>query len=548
MAQSGHQQKARGAFFTPRKLTGFLSRWGIRSAEDRVLEPSCGDAEFLISSLKRLQDLGAGALAGDQLHGVELHPPSWENAVARLRSMGVDARITNANFFDYSSNLKFEAVLGNPPYVRYQAFSGTDRQKALEAALVQGVRLSGLSSSWAAFTVHAASFLKPGGRLGLVLPAELLSVKYAAEIRDFLLRRFRSISLVMFQELVFPEVQEEVLLLLAEGEGPSQHFKLFQAANLDALAELDRVPWRRFSPGTRGKWTPALLSPKQDEAYQRVLEDESFENLLDWGQTYLGVVTGNNKFFALNRERLRDANISRRDVIAVSPPGSRHLGGLAFSKTEWSDLDEQGKAVFLFCPHDRTLSESSAAYVSAGEKTGVCEGYKCRNRAPWWQVPLVPVPDLFLTYMDRDRPRLVTNKAAALHLNSLYGVRLKRGRKRMGIRWLPLAALNTVSLLGAEIIGRSYGGGILKMEPREADKLPVPSLRLTKELEPRLKMIRQEAARALSSGDVERAVQVVDQEVLVKGIGVSPSILEELRDARSVLLNRRLARSAGRSA
>ena len=65
--------------------------------------------------------------------------------------------------------------------------------------------------------MHAASFLAVGGRMGLVLPAELLSVNYAAPVREFLLRRFERVRLILFDERVFPGVQEEVVLLLADG-------------------------------------------------------------------------------------------------------------------------------------------------------------------------------------------------------------------------------------------------------------------------------------------------------------------------------------------
>ena len=120
--------------------------------------------------------------------------------------------------------------MGNPPYVRYQDFSGVARSRSREAALRAGVPLTGLASSWAAFTVHAALFLKTGGRLGLVLPAELLTVNYAAEVRRFLMERFARVRLVLFTERVFPGVLEEVVLLLADGyeQGPADHCELHQ--------------------------------------------------------------------------------------------------------------------------------------------------------------------------------------------------------------------------------------------------------------------------------------------------------------------------------
>ena len=94
----------------------------------------------------------------------------------------------------------------------------------------------GLASSWAAFTVHAALFLKPEGRLGLVLPAELLTVNYAADVRRFLMARFARVRLVLFTERVFPGVQEEVMLLLAEGAGPTDRCELYQVPDIAGLS------------------------------------------------------------------------------------------------------------------------------------------------------------------------------------------------------------------------------------------------------------------------------------------------------------------------
>ena len=109
----------------------------------------------------------------------------------------------------------------------------------MRAALSHGVRLSALASSWAAFTIHASEFLSDSGRLGLVLPAELLSVNYASEVRRFLLGRFAKVRLVLFEQLVFPGVLEDVVLLLAEGRGTATHFERYQTRDAKGLATLN---------------------------------------------------------------------------------------------------------------------------------------------------------------------------------------------------------------------------------------------------------------------------------------------------------------------
>ena len=215
------ERKARGAFFTPPEIARFLATWAIRTSADTVLEPSCGGAAFLLSASERFRALGAPQRLGDRLHGLDIHDQSVAEAKHALSIRGFDAALCVGDFFRKEPKPSFDAVIGNPPYVRYQSFAGASRLRALEAALRQGVRLNQLASSWAAFTVHASGFLNAAGRLGLVLPAELIAVKYASQVRRFLLERFAQVRLVLFDNLVFPGVLEEVVLLLAEGDRKS---------------------------------------------------------------------------------------------------------------------------------------------------------------------------------------------------------------------------------------------------------------------------------------------------------------------------------------
>lgn len=547
MTDPASTRKARGAFFTPAAITAYLAAWAVRAPTDRVFEPSCGEASFLIAAGERLRALGAPPehLAA-QLHGVEIHAASAQRAVRVLAERGLRASIAVADFFDRAPVAEFDAVIGNPPYVRYQNFSGEARARALRAALAAGVRLTGLSSSWAAFTIHASRFLRAEGRLAIVLPGELLTVNYAAQVRRFLLQRFARVRLVLFDTRAFPGVLEEVVLLLAEGEGGAPYFELFQAGGPDALPAQDAPAWTRHRTEDGRKWTPALIAAEAFSLYRHLAEGPGFAPMLDWGETWLGAVTGNNGFFALGRDQAARLGLSADDLLRISPPGSRHLRGLAFDRRAWEKLVADGAACFLFDPSD----DSSAAVrrrIEAGRKLRVHTAYKCRMRLPWWQVPVGTVPDLLLTYMNQDHPRLLANDARVRVLNSVYGVSLRTGLRRLGRELLPLAFLNSFSLLGAEMVGRSYGGGLLKLEPKEADILPVPSPATLRDVAAKLRAVRPTVETALQAGDAAGATALVDRIVLSEHLGLGDEQIGALRLARELLSQRRRARGRHRA-
>ncbi|MDQ4024494.1 MAG: SAM-dependent methyltransferase [Actinomycetota bacterium] len=407
-----------------------------------------------------------------------------------------------------------------------------------------GVSLTALASSWAAFTVHAALFLKRGGRLGLVLPAELLSVNYAAEVRRFLMEKFRTVRLVVFAERVFPGVLEEIVLLLADGfdEGPANHCELYQAHN---VSDLDRAVGRRWRPSSPGaKWTPSLLTADGLVPYEVLSNDGRFTTLHCWGETTLGMVTGNNRYFTMSPASAAKHGIDETELMRISPPGSRHLRGLALTQRRWDELGAGGRATYLFRPTNAP-SRAATRYIRSGEAAHVDEAYKCRMRKPWWRVPLVPPAHLLLTYMNADSLRLCVNRAQVHHVNSVHGVFLRPGLIRLGVDVLPLAALNSMTLLGAEMVGRAYGGGILKIEPKEADVLPLPAPALVEEARADLVALRPRIARILVGGRVTEAAELIDEVLLVRHLGLRPVEVAALRGAHAAMQARRRAREAG---
>lgn len=538
-------RKARGAFFTPPEICRYIADWAIRTGDDAVLEPSCGEAAFLVAAAERLATLPASR---DQrsLRGFELHEPTARDARAQLHGLGINVGIEVADFFDVQPTGDIDAVIGNPPYVRYQGFAGAERSRAQASALRAGVRLSALASSWAAFTVHSALFLKAGGRLALVLPAELLSTNYASEVRAFLMRRFASVRLVLFTERVFPGVLEEVVLLLAEGEGPTDHCELHQFRDAGGLAGgAQRISrWHPSNP--LAKWTPALLEPTALTVYRGLSDSEAFTTLETWGDVTLGAVTGANHYFALTQDQVVALGLSEEEVLPLSPPGSRHLRGLGFSLSEWEALRRAGRRVWLFRPTAQPTAPATA-YIGTGAEAGVNRAYKCRIRDPWWRTPVVPPPDFFVTYMNADTPRLVANEAGVHHLNSVHGLYLSEDQDREIASLLPIASLNSLTLLGAETVGRAYGGGMLKLEPREADVLPVPGAPAVERGASELRSIRASVCAALSERNLPGAVAIVDRAFLCGSLDVPETDIRQLADARRELADRRRARGRARS-
>ncbi|MDE3010328.1 MAG: N-6 DNA methylase [Pseudomonadota bacterium] len=537
-------RKQRGAYFTPPAITEFVAGWAIRGTCDLVLEPSAGDAAFLVAAVSRQAQLRCGSSPKLEVHGVEIHSASAQIARARVREAGGNALLRVSDFFDVAPEPIYDAVIGNPPYIRYQNFTGEMRAKSRQAALRGGIALTGLASSWAAFTVHSALFLKRGGRLGLVLPAELLSVNYAAPVRQFLFERFRKVQLVLFAEQVFPEAEADVVLLMAEGygEGPAGHAVIRQAKNAGSLAALEEgQAWTPVNPA--GKWTGSLVDQHALDALSSMMRAGQFTQLEHWGDTTLGIVTGNNRYFALAPSRAKELGLCAGELLPLSPPGSAHLRGLALTPEALRQLGKDGSSTLLFYPRAK-LSEEAKAYIADGRRTGVDTAYKCRVRKVWYQVPLVAPADLLLTCMNADTPRLVANEANAYHLNSVHGVYLNAADREIGLELLPLASLNSLTLLHAEMVGRAYGGGILKLEPKEADLWGVPSAELIRLRAAALRSVKSKAADLLRNGDLIGAVELVDCALLKDGGLLPREQLEQVRSARALLANRREARSA----
>lgn len=493
-AETPDEIKARGAFYTPAQLTEFLASWAVRSPDDRVLEPSCGDGAFIAALAFRFEELGIES-PGDRLLGVEREASEANKSVVLAPSADIRA----IDFFDLDPHAvePVDAVVGNPPYIRYHGFTGVDRAKALARANAQGVGLTNLASSWAHFVIHASAFLGPDGRLALVLPAELLHTDYGAPVREFLMRRFSSVIVVAFDRMVFADAQVDAVLLLASHDD-DHGIRVVRLADERALSAIDLSPTLDQVRGTDARWSGSI-DLDAGRVYQDALVQHEHVRLGEIASVDIGFVSGANDYFVLPPGRAEELGLPASALVpTVRRPSD--VPGLATRGDEVQLL--------LRLTDATPLDDALRAYLAHGESIGISLRYKPRSRKRWYSVPLPTKPaQAFIPYMAHHGPRVIVNRHGARSTNLLHGIAL--GPAAPSPEALAVAMASSLTLLSAEIEGRAYGGGVLKLETREAERLAVPGQ--SPEVIARLEAIHPEMDALVRDGRIKNAAGLADE-------------------------------------
>lgn len=453
--------KANGAYYTPDVVVRSLVQWAVRHETDRLLDPSCGDGRFIASHAKSIgieQDLEAAAVAMRRAPGALVH---------------------EGDFFTWAANTteRFECAAGNPPFIRYQRFKGELRDRALELCSRLGADFTGLTSSWAPFLVATASLLKPGGRMAFVVPAEIGHAPYSAPLLSFLVRNFALVHVIAVREKMFPELSEDCWLLYAEGfsaQTEEIRFTCLERFSYRPHPPLHYtgVPTAEWHAAWNRRLRPFLMPAAARDVYHRLAAVPGSKRFGQLASIGIGYVTGANEFF-----HLRPSMAAHRAIPeALLHPSVRNGRALppvrvdAAVVEKWRRADEP--VLLLRLGKDIELPSSVRRYLDTEEGRAAREAYKCRVRDPWYSVPDVQVPDFFLSYMSGRQANLVHNAAGCTCTNSVHGVRLKA---RIEPADLLKLWRSPATQLSCEVEGHPLGGGMLKLEPREATRILLPA-------------------------------------------------------------------------
>ncbi len=529
--------KLRGGYYTPDKISEFIAEWAIRKTSDSVLEPSCGDGSFLSAITTRYRKLGAtDEQIQNNVLGIEL------DDIEAKKSAQYGTTVVCKDFFTYyqeniEGKAQFDVIVGNPPFIRYQHFTEEYRKIAFDLMHKHGFKPNRLTNIWLPFLVLSCKALKPNGRVGMVIPAELFQVDYAAEARQFLSAFFDKLTLVTFKRLVFEDIQQEVILLLGE-RGCDKHgirvVELDDAEDLitqgqkclenSELKELDH---------SRDKWVKYYLANEELELLKRLNGDPRISNATDLFEVNVGLVSGENDFFVINHATVEAFNLQHSVVPIISR--SEQLKGIQLTNEDYDRLIALGKKVYFFAPGDKefdALTDEQKVYIQWGEEKGFNKNYKCRIRPKWYYVSQTWCADAFLIRQAHLYPRMVLNEKKALVTDTIHKVKFLDG---IDGRRVTAAFLNTYTFALSETIGRSYGGGVLTFEPGEMRKIRIP-MKMAECLD--LEKIDYWQRNA----ETDKILNYTDTILLKDGLGLSEQEIHLLHSIWEKLCSRRMTR------
>ena len=531
LIKEASKEKLRGGFYTPEPIASFVLKWAFNGNKQLdVLEPSCGDGVFL-------EEIQKGDYKYNSVTAIEFDEVEAEKS----KKIGLDkTNVINADFHDFCINTKqkFDLVVGNPPYIRYQYFDKKQQEFASNIFDKAKLKYSKLTNAWVSFVVGSSLLLKEKGKIGFVLPAEILQVSYAQPLREFLAHFYNKINIVSFEKLVFPDIQQEVVLLLCEKNNSKthliEHLELKDAEELEKLdVSILKSPKKKIDFKSN-KWTFYFLEQNEIDFLEKLQKDKKIPRLKEYAKVEVGITTGSNPFFTVPLSIVQFYNLEKYAKPLVGR--SVQVPSAIFTEKDWiKNRNSEARTHFLSFPKMDELNGSIGArdYISWGEEKEIHKGYKCRIRDEWQIVPSQRISDALFIRRNNKYPKLIINEAEAFTTDTMHRVTVK---EKAEIKALTASYYNSLSFAFAEICGRSHGGGVLELMPNEVERILLPYNEKNAELLPIIdKMIREKK-------DISELLKITNEIILKENYGLTNEEIELADGIWKKLSNRRLNR------
>ncbi len=465
-------RRSLGQFATPSSLARDIARETAPLLEGsgpvEMLEPSAGTGAFLSAFFSEQ------AICLNHAIAVEIDPAFHELQKRIWRGFPVESRM--ADFTTLAPDRTVDLVVANPPYVRHHDIKAADKKRLQANVLAEiGIRLSGLAGLYCHFLLLSVKWMKPGALGVWLVPTEWMTVNYGSALRSFFSERVRLLRIHRFasEDVRFSDALVSSCVVWFRNESPGETALFTSGTDITCPDNSKAIPVSTLRKAN--KWPPA-----------ESLEEDSSPRLRDFFTIRRGIATGDNPFFILSEEMVREKGIPTAFLKPILP-SPRHL------KTDFVQSDTNGVPVnthrqFLLDCTGKDMAElpkSIRDYLAEGELTTATKKL-CAGRIRWYdQEQRKPAP-ILCSYMGRGNGigapvRFILNTSNAIATNSFLMLYPKGALRRLFAEcaenseavWLRLRSIPPEEFSRA---GRCYGGGLHKMEPRELGDLTCSAL------------------------------------------------------------------------
>lgn len=501
--------KLRGGYYTPSAISNNLAHWIMESPQKKmeILEPSAGDGSMIEPFINMSADYN--------LTAIELDPKEVlkaQNLVMNDTRFNVELE----DFFKFYSkkNKKYDAIIGNPPYIRYQFL--TPEQREIQSSILKknGMKPNKLINSWVAFTVACIEMLKDGGKIAFVLPTDLLQVSYAEQLRHFLYEQLGEMTIIAFNEAAFEGIQQDVLLLqgvkrISNNNHEDHKLRIINLPNTESLSNTYSQDFSNLSYSDDKKWTKHLLPNADIANINNLYASEVALSLGKLAKVEVGITTGRNEIFTVTQDTVDNYTLSEyaRPLLGRSVQAN----GVLYAENDLFQNIKQQKKVWLLDFNLYSFDELSTGakkYIKYIEDIGLNYGYKLGLRDEWYKVPSIWAPDAFMLRRIGSFPKLILNELDAVSTDTFHRVRFFDDFDRY---WTIFSIYSSIGLLSIELAGRNFGGGALEILPGDINEILVPRKPSNLSLSDSKKMLESLDEKFRSGMKIENITDYVDQ-------------------------------------
>ncbi|CAI1102049.1 Modification methylase Eco57IB [Serratia quinivorans] len=463
-----------GVFYTPKFLIDFiidkLPLDTVNNKNINVIEPSAGDGRFIDNLIDKASQTTINATL------VEIN----NNSAKILNEKFInkeEIKIINSDFLYYKNDRKFDIVLGNPPYISKKHLTKNQIERCREILSSASIPSIADKNIWTSFIIRCTQMLEDNGVMALVLPFDLLQVKFGSHIQSYLIDNFSRIEIYTSNKLAFDKAEQDTIILLAFKKSKNKGLYVNEL-------EFDE----------NGKNKSKLLFQSEDECRELISRDENIKwsslNLSDHELNFLiklsgklsnigsyatsrpGIVTAANSFFIVPKSKIEEYSLHEYSVPIIQK-SQFFQKKIIFNKSDFEKIVELKKPSYFIdlSTYIKNSSERVESYLKLGESQGINKRYKCLRRKHWYVVPTVSSGEGFFFKRCSGYPKIHKNNLDILTTDAAYNLTMKRG---FNIDSLIYSFYNPLTLCFAELYGRYYGGGVLELVPNEFRKLPIP--------------------------------------------------------------------------